>query len=274
MATHSTNTRQKGQGARLGQHFLTRPEIAGWVAEAADLTQDDTVLEIGPGHGILTRELLSRAGKVIAVEKDPVLIAELQSTFTNEIAAQRLILAEQDIRDFDPLHSQLATTNYKLVANIPYYITGLIIRQFLETTLQPTSMVLLVQKEVAERIVAKKTKPLDSARGKESLLSMSVKAYGTPTYVRTVKAGSFSPPPKVDSAILKIAGISRKRYLNSTAEQRFFEVLHAGFANKRKTIGGNLCECISKERLAELGISPSTRAEALTTDEWCKVADA
>lgn len=250
---------------RLGQHFLTRPEIAGRVADAVTLGSEDTVLEIGPGHGILTRELLMRAGKVVAVEKDPTLVAELREVFADEIAAEKLVLIEEDIRDFDPSScSKLKTINYKLVSNIPYYLTGYIIRKFLTTKKQPHAMALLVQKEVAERMVARD--------GKESLLSISIKVYGTPRYIRTVKAGSFSPPPKVDSAVLSIDTISRDVFANTEEEEHFFALLRAGYANKRKLLANNL-GLANTEPLTTCGTHEKARAEELSPEQWLCVAE-
>ncbi len=275
--------KQNSKGAPLGQHFLTRPEIAGWVADAVALSSEDTVLEVGPGHGILTRELLKRAGKVVAVEKDPALAIELRTTFAADIETGKLVLLEEDIRSFDPsTHASLLGTRYSLVANIPYYITGLIIRMFLTTEHQPHSMALLVQKEVVERIVVKKSKPFDSTQGKESLLSLSVKAYGTPRYVKTVKAGSFSPPPKVDSAILAIENISRSAFADKAHEERFFTLLRAGFAQKRKLLASNLAPVIKGVKppqekglnpfYSACGIEKKARAEELTVAQWLCLA--
>lgn len=246
--------------APLGQHFLTRPEIAGWVADAVPLTRDDTVLEIGPGHGILTRELLARAGKVIAIEKDPALIAELRGTFQKEIEDGTLTLIEQDIRDFSPESCKLIPESFALCANIPYYLTGYIIRKFLTADHQPSSMAVLIQKEVAERIVAKD--------GKESLLSLSVKGYGTPRIVHFVKAGAFSPPPKVDSAILAIECISRERFVSAAHEARFFELLHLAFQSKRKALGGTLKGCVSDAEFERCDIPKTARPEDVRLTEW------
>ncbi len=264
----------------LGQHFLTNTAIVASIADAGDVSLGDTVLEIGPGRGILTAELLKRGATVIAVEKDRELLSFLKEKFEKEIATKQLTLVIGDILD------SLFTIpdSYKLIANIPYYITGAIIRKFLTEKNQPKKMALLVQKEVAERVVAK--------TGKESLLSVSVKAYGTPKYIKTVKAGSFTPPPKVDSAILLIDDISRdffsvrfnlsekkdcevKPYL---VESRFFEVLHAGFAHKRKQLFGNLKavfnEKILKEKMSACGIPENARAENLSAEDWkCLSAD-
>jgi len=245
---------------QLGQHFLTRPEIAGWVADAVPLGPDDTVLEIGPGKGILTQVLLQRAARVVALEKDPVLAAGLRDTFSDELQQGRLVLLEDDVRNFNPLDCPLLTPQYSLVANIPYYITGAIMRQFLTTSHQPQAMALLVQKEVAERAVAK--------HGKESLLSLSVKAYGTPRYVKTVKAGAFSPPPKVDSAILAVDTISRVQFVNAEHEERFFTLLHAGFASKRKLVRSNIKSLVTPKDLAACNIPEKARAEDLALSEW------
>lgn len=246
----------------LGQHFLTRPEIAGWVADSAHLSPHSTVLEIGPGHGILTRELLNRATRVVAIEKDPALVLELHDVFHTEVALGNLAIIEEDVRVFDT--NTFATTPYAVVANIPYYLTGRIIRTFLTAPHQPTSMTLLVQKEVAERIVAK--------NGKESLLSLSVKAYGVPEYIRTVKAGSFSPPPKIDSAILSIRDISRKCFLDAHHEDVFFTLIHAGFASKRKTLGNTLREHIQNGLVLPTALAKNTRPEDVSIACWLDIA--
>jgi len=251
---------------RLGQHFLTRPELAAMVADAAPLTPESTVLEVGPGHGILTRELLARAGKVVALEKDPALVAELKMQFATEIAEERLALLSLDVRDFAPETCEFLKGGYVVVANIPYYVTGNLIRGLLTATLQPTHMALLIQKEVAERIVA--------ADGKESLLSLSVKAYGTPRYVRTVKRGSFSPPPKVDSAILAIGNISRKHFHTAGDEERFFTLLHAGFGSKRKQLGKLLAPHTSDAAHERCDVSKNTRAEDVPLECWLCLAKA
>ncbi len=248
-------------GQRLGQHFLTRPEIAAWVADAAELAENGLVLEIGPGHGILTRELVRHARRVVAVEKDPALVRELSARFSDEISLGTLVLIESDIRTFDPAACpQLAHAPYVLAANIPYYLTGHILRSFLTSQHQPDRMALLVQREVAERVVAK--------QGKQSILSLSVTAYGTPEYVRTVKAGSFSPPPKVDSAILRIRGITRDRFRSPEEEKRFFALVHAGFSSKRKQLAGTLRGLATPERMEACGIPSHARPEDIPFTAW------
>ena len=245
----------------LGQNFLTSSAIAEGMVREAHLTLEDKVLEIGPGKGILTGALLKHAGEVIAVEKDRELVRELVRKFYREIEARKLSIIEGDILKFD----FSALTSYAVVANIPYNITGEILRLLLTQKHQPKLVLLMVQKEVAERIVAKDG---------ESLLSLSVKCYGTPTIIRKVSAGSFSPRPKVDSAILKISGISRD-FFAGISEERFFAIIKAGFAHKRKILWGNLSEKESKFKLSpcwnELGLTRNTRAEELSLETWKKL---
>lgn len=245
----------RSRGARLGQHFLTSRSIARKIAEAGEIVPGEVVVEVGPGKGILTRELLALGATVHAVEKDPVMVALLAAEFKEEVARGTLRLVEADIRDIIR-HPAFGTVPYKVIANIPYYITGELIRMFLTAEHQPTTIVFLVQKEVAERIARSK---------KESLLSLSVKAYGTPVYIATVKAGSFSPPPKVDSAILAVRNISRKNF-EQTSEERFFTLLHAGFGQKRKTLMGNLKKAgLYNEAII---LDPKIRAEDVPLEDW------
>jgi len=248
----------------LGQHFLTSQNALSKIIGAGDVKTNDTVLEIGPGKGILTGQLLLSGARVIAVEKDLSLASFLREKFINEIKKGQLKLVVGDILDFDFSNCSLQTTNYKLIANIPYYITGAILQKFLSADNQPERMVLLVQKEVAERICAKDKK--------ESILSISVKIYGTPRYVATVKRGSFNPPPKVDSAVLSIENISRKNLKNKKNEEKLFKILRAGFAHKRKMLSKNLNIVFGKEKtikaLSACGASPSIRAEDLNINDW------
>lgn len=252
----------------LGQHFLWSDKALKSIRDAADPKSDDIILEIGPGEGVLTEILIGFAGKVVAVEKDDELYEFLKTHFEPAIEKGRLDLVHGDILDFDPeTLSFYKDLTYKIVANIPYNITGAIFRKFLSASYQPERMVMLVQKEVAERIVARD--------GKESILSISVKAYGTPQYVETVKAGSFSPPPKVDSAIIAIEDIS-KTFFNSFSEEAFFEMLRAGFASKRKKLSSNLSVIYDKQRVGEvfsaLGLSDNTRAEDVNIETWQRLA--
>ncbi|MSR79070.1 MAG: ribosomal RNA small subunit methyltransferase A [Candidatus Taylorbacteria bacterium] len=248
------------QGAKLGQHLLTNVGIARAVAVAAGVTNGDKVLEIGPGKGMLTKEILLLGGIVTAVEKDPGMVAVLREKFAEEICNSKLIIHEGDARDLTP-DKLFPKGTYKIAANIPYYITGELIRSCLTAKNKPVSLALLVQKEVAVRIARSK---------KESILSLSVKAYGTPKYIKTVSRGSFNPPPSVDSAILAVYDISNKNF-KKIAEKDFFRIVKAGFAQKRKTLAGNLKRALdinAVEALDAVGISEKVRAEDLTPEEW------
>ncbi len=247
----------------LGQNFLKSESAISAIIDASSIVPSDVVLEIGPGEGVLTQQLVKLAGKVIAVEKDRRLIPFLTEKFAKEISASKLDFLEKDILEFDPNELSAYKLPYKVIANIPYYITGQILRMFLETSNQPVSMTLMVQKEVADRIVARDKK--------ESLLSLSVKAFGEPRYIKTVKAGSFVPAPNVDSAILLIENISKER-LVGVDEALFFKVIHAGFAHKRKQLLPNLSSIYKKEDILrafeKLGIPPKVRAEDLNIKTW------
>jgi len=270
----------------LGQNFLKSTVALKKIIEAGEITPNDIILEIGPGKGALTEKLLEKAGCVIAIEKDKNLIEFLKEKFTKEILEKKLILIEDDILKFnidsvikkwgqkflnglaecnheenrgpekisDPL-------NYKIIANIPYNITGAILKKFLTEKNQPNMMVLMVQHEVAKRIIANDKK--------ESILSISVKAYGNPKIIMKVPARYFSPAPKVDSAVISIKNISRKTFLeNNINEEKFWEIIHAGFAHKRKKLSSNL-------KKLHYGGNPSVvlelknkRAEDLSLLDW------
>lgn len=247
----------------LGQNFLTSVAARTAIVRAAQLGHDSQnptedsppwVLEIGPGKGFLTEGLLAAGAQVIAVEKDDQLYAFLQEKFGQAIGAGRLKLIHGDILHFP---SSLLPSNYKLIANIPYNLTREIIRRFLETENRPNLMVLMLQKEVAERIVGlPRAKSRDQIR--ESLLSISVKAFGEPKYIQTVRAGSFFPKPRVDSAILAIKNIRPARF--------DLDIVRVGFAHKRKLLKSNL-NC-STEIFEKCKIDPQARAENLTLDQW------
>lgn len=244
---------------RLGQHLLNNPRVSEKVADAAGVKKGTLVLEVGPGKGALTHVLLARGARVIAVEKDPSMVAVLRETFAQEIHDSRLVIHEADARDFlGSRNQELETTPYVVAANIPYYITGELIRTFLTAPHQPTAVALLVQKEVADRIARSK---------KESILSLSVKVYGAPKYVDTVKRGNFTPPPNVDSAILAITHISRDNFKTSS-EDRFFQIVKAGFAQKRKTLAGNLTRALGHD----FGVPKNVRAEDVPLSTWLELA--
>ena len=252
----------------LGQHFLNSENVLRKIIAAAAIKEGEVVLEIGPGTGVLTRGLLKAGAKVIAIEKDHRAYVMLGLTFSSEISTGRLKLVEGDILDPDDIPA-IPDSKYALVANIPYYITGAILKRFLEGSPRPNRMVLLVQKEVAERIVARD--------GKESILSISVKAFGRPKIIAAVPRGAFTPPPSVDSAILAIADISDNRFRASgVGIERFFTVLHAGFSHKRKLLARNLEEVMDKETVNrlwnELNLDPKVRAEDVPVETWFDIA--
>lgn len=238
----------------LGQNFLADPAILKKIVGVSEVENNDLVLEIGPGHGTLTQEILTTGANVIAVEKDHRLIATLTEKFAEKIKTGQLKIIEADILNF--AFEALEAKAYKLIGNVPYYISGEILRKFLTSKNQPQSMTLLLQKEVVERIVAKK----------ESLLSLSVKVYGEPKKEFIVKAGSFRPAPKVDSAVLTIKNISRKKFIDAGHEQKFFEIIHQGFAHKRKQLKNNLI--IEAGITVKCGVNLTQRAEALTLENW------
>jgi len=248
----------------LGQNFLMHPATAERIVQAAGLSKKERVLEIGPGTGMLTRALLKEGHNVTAVEADGELLKELTQTFKKEIKAKKLMLVHEDIRTFN-LSS--LPKEYSLVANIPYYITGEIIRTFLTAKQKPRSMTLLVQKEVAVRITGRGEK-----NHKESLLSLSVKAYGSPKYCFTVPKGAFRPAPKVDSAVISIQDIRKDAFRNSKEEGSFFELLKTGFAHKRKVLAGNLALNYGhnkvKKAFEAARIPPKARPEELSLEDW------
>ena len=237
----------------LGQNFLKSEKVAEEIVSAGEVCPDDIVLEVGPGKGILTEKLLEKAKKVIAVEKDEELVYFLSQKFSEEIKNEKLELISGDI-----LHLEAKLpSEYKIIANIPYYITSHLLRTFLESDCQPSLMVLMVQKEVAERIMGK--------NNKESLLSISVKAYGCPEIIRYAPAGYFSPAPKVDSAVIKISGISKK-FFQDIGEKKFFETVKKGFSQKRKMLINNLKA--KKDDFTACNIDEKARAENLSLEQW------
>ena len=250
----------------LGQHFLKSRDALRKIIQAGEISRDDVILEIGPGKGALTEQLLAFGCQVLAIEKDKELVQYLQEKFEKEIKEKRLILTQGDILKLKIENLKLKI--YKLISNIPYNITGAILKKFLADEIQPERMVLLVQKEVAQRILA--------SEGKESILSISVKAYGKPKMAGKVQRRYFSPEPKVDSAIIAITNISRKIFAptkvgapTGVGEERFWEIVKKGFAHKRKKLAGNLKDMVPREKLADFG---NKRAEDLALDDWITLA--
>jgi 16S rRNA (adenine1518-N6/adenine1519-N6)-dimethyltransferase len=252
----------------LGQHFLNNAHIPARMAEAAHIEKGDLVLEVGPGTGVLTRELLARGAVVIALEADVRALEVLERSFVEEIEKGQLQIHHVDVRNVSLTDLPISEHGYKVVANIPYYLSGKLFRLFLESNMQPKELVFLVQKEVAERIARDE---------KESLLSLSVKAYGTPLYVTTVKRGNFTPTPKVDSAIIAVKDISHEQ-LKTIDESYFFEILHLGFSAKRKQLLGNLSNAFDRELLTNIfsthNIHIHTRGEDLPIETWLKLVKA
>ncbi len=247
----------------LGQNFLTSLPAREAIISAASLHKGELVLEIGPGKGFLTAGILASGSQLVAVEKDTELIGYLSEHFSSKIKDGQLTLYEGDALTLEPPHLL-----YKLVANIPYYITGAILERFLSHERKPSLMVVLVQKEVAERIVARD--------GKESILSLAVKAYGKPRIAHRVSAGSFFPKPKVDSAVLAIEGISGSHFVSEDHELIYFTILKRGFLHKRKMLFSNLKELFGEEVLAplfdRLDIDRKERAENVKLETWLNLS--
>lgn len=291
----------------LGQNFLKSIPALNKIIEVGEISNNDLILEIGPGKGILTEKLLSaisaphkeadngKANKVIAIEKDRALFEFLKTKFEKEIKEKKLILLNEDIlkievkkiwRDFvfksigealEPsiaIHQQAnmcgfknkisPNFSYKIIANIPYNITGAILKKFLTEECQPERMVLMVQHEVARRIVAN-NEP-------ESILSISVKAYGNPKMVMKVPARYFSPAPRVDSAIISIKNISREVFIkNNINEKDFWEIIHTGFAHKRKKLSSNLKKYKNEQTKNLINSFENKRAEELSLENWIEL---
>lgn len=251
----------------LGQNFLKSKAAIRAMVEAAQIEKgvsDFTILEIGPGKGVLTEALLAEGTQVIAIEKDDRLIDLLKEKFANELASGQLKILHDDALLFNP---ENISGDYKIVANIPYYITGQFFKHYLTSTHQPKSIVVMVQKEVAERIVARDNK--------ESLLSLSIKCYGAPSWVMTVQKKYFSPAPKVDSAIVMVENISRD-FFKQITEEAFFQTIKAGFAHKRKVLISNLESIAPREKIKEVfaknNISEKVRAEDVVLGEWATIS--
>ena len=251
-------TSSRGPKKSLGQHWLKDPEILADIAEAAELTGDDVVLEIGPGLGTLTSRLLARANSVIAVEFDTDLARKLPGQFPGK----KLNVVNQDILQFDL--NQLPK-NYKVVANVPYYITSKIVEKLMTVENKPSIAVLLVQKEVAERIAAE--------AGNMSILSVSVQIFAEAELDIEVPRQFFTPPPKVDSQVVVLR--TRNNPLITPEDQRgFFRIVKAGFSAKRKKLRSSLSGGLGidksavEELLKNAGISPDARAEDLAIEDW------
>lgn len=250
----------------LGQHFLVDARALARIVAAAELTAEDVVLEIGAGVGNLTRLLAKEAGRVVAVEIDrrflPILEAELAGW-------PNVHLVAGDILALDP-SELMGEGPYKVVANLPYAITSAVLRHLLEARVPPQRMVVTVQREVAERIVARS--------GRMSLLAVSVQFYGRPQLLFRLRPGAFYPPPEVESAVVRIDRHPRPP-VEVTDVARFFRVVRAGFSQPRKQLSNSLASGLgisseeATDALGKAGIDPRIRAERLALEDWARLAD-
>lgn len=250
----------------LGQNFLISQAALENIVAAADLSAEDVVVEVGAGLGTLTRLLAQKAGRVAAVELDAALVAILRDE-VNDLPNVEIVHGDiLQLSDLDLPHR-----GYKVVGNLPYYITSAVLRRFLEKEPRPEIMVVTVQREVAERIVA--------GPGEMSLLSISVQFYGQPSIVARIKAGSFYPSPRVDSAVVRIDVGERPTVLlgEGIDDRAFFRVVRAGFGQKRKMLRNALSAGLGmpparvESALGQAGVDPRRRAETLSLDEWVGV---
>ncbi len=246
----------------LGQNFLVDGRVLSRIMRAAEISPDDTVLEIGPGRGILTRELAKIAARVVAVEIDDALAQNLAAEFAD---SPNVTILHADAREVE-IESLVPTgAPYKLVANLPYYAASPIVRRFLEAGRKPTIMVVMVQREVAQNMTA--------APGDMGLLSVATQLYGSPRIVAYVSPGSFRPAPRVTSAIVRI-DVYPKPALELDSVEAFFRLARAGFSAPRKQLRNCLSHGLSippetaQAMLIDAGIDPRRRAETLSLQEW------
>jgi len=258
---------QSGQRAKkwLGQHFLVDEVILQAILDAAELSSQDTVIEVGPGLGILTDELAKLVGKLVTVELDNSLASLLKHRLASRANVE---VVNADILEVDPKRLLMENGNYKVVANLPYYITSPILHYFIEAALKPSLMVVMVQKEVGDAIVA--------SDGKMSLLAVSLQMYSRANIVCYVPAKSFYPPPKVDSAVVRFDLLSEPAIKVSDMEG-FFQVVRSGFSLPRKQLRNSLAHGLKVEPaqagefLDNAGIEPQRRAETLSLEEWARL---
>lgn len=246
---------------RYGQHFLHDLTVVQHIIEVSGITKDDAVLEIGPGEGVLTRELAEAAGRVLAIEIDRRLFAELDGTFPEHVDIRLGDILETDLSE---IRKELG--DYHVVANLPYDITTDILKKLLSDPDGPETMAVMMQKEVGERIVEKD--------GKTSRLSLFCGYFSLPTLEFTVGKGAFTPPPQVDSCVMRFVR-SEGRRLAPEEEKAFFALTEAGFSQKRKKVGNTLKKILGndvKDILTESGIDPSSRPEQIRLDDWMSLA--
>jgi len=254
---------------RLGQNFLIDKNILQQVIKNADIKESDIILEIGPGIGALTIELAKKAKKIIAIEKDKKLYNILKDIIEKENITN-IQLINDDILTLS-IEKLMAKRDYKIIANLPYYITSAIIKKFLESECQPNRLLVFVQKEIAQRICQKPPKM--------SILAISVQFYGRPKVLKYISKNSFWPIPKVDSAIIEIVPFtSRLKNLDKNSRKlsidAFFRLVRAGFSSPRKQLASNLAKNLEIERenieksLLKCGLNSKQRAETLTIKDW------
>lgn len=254
-----------------GQNFLIDKDVLEDIVKTANLHKADKVLEIGPGLGVLTEELVKRADQVVSVELDKKLYDFLKVKFAG---TKNLELVNKDIFRADLTSHFPQTTAYKIVANLPYNITSSFLKKFLTAENKPEEMTLLVQKEVAERMCAQP--------GQMSLLGLSVQLYSQPKIVRIVKATSFWPTPKVDSALVKLSSVKNNqeidKALKGITQERFWQIAKIGFSAKRKQLQNNLASGLqipsddARKILEKAKFNPKIRAQNLSVDDWIRLA--
>lgn len=241
----------------LGQNFLTNLDTLNKIVETAAIEADDTIVEVGPGKGVLTAELVKKAQQVISIEKDYELTPYLKSKFQFQ---KNLQLIQADV-----LQTPVPAEKYKVVANIPYYITSPILNHFLQSDNPPTSLTLLVQLEVAQKICAQ--------AGDHTILSLQVQLYGVPQLIAKVPATHFSPSPKVDSAIIYIQTYPQAHFENP---QKILKLAKMSFIQKRKKLRNTLIKSLQLDEATVAkasGIDLNRRPETLSLDEWQKLVD-
>lgn len=277
------NTTEKFKTKKsLGQNFLNNENVLKLIADSANIKEGELILEIGPGMGALTSKLLEKVSgvvgaKLLCIEKDHRLMEALNEKFKEGVANEKINIIEEDILKWGSeeyfTKSKIKNFEYKIIANIPYYITGAIIEKFLEEKIKPSEMIFMVQKEVAQRITNKD--------GKGSILSLCTKYYADVEILKIVSKGSFTPAPKIDSAVIKITLKQKKlldeKYLN--LENKYLSVVKVGLSHKRKTLISNLKKSTDKDVsevrwdnvFENLSIDKKIRGEDLDVDEFLKI---
>ena len=249
----------------LGQSFLVDVLQIKKIIQSAEIKKDDTVLEVGPGPGTLTHFLLHQARRVIAIEKDKKLAEFLKTEFSNY---KNLEVISGDVLKINLAKLELKPRGYKIVANLPFYLTNYFLRRMLEEKIKPSEMTLVIQKEVAERIIAK--------RNKESILSLSVKMYGEAKLVDVILPKAFYPTPEVTTAIIKIKLLKKPR-LGAEDREFLFKLIKAGFSTKRRQLKNSLAGGLgidakeAEKVLNKAKIDPRVRAEDLRFDDWVSI---